>query len=240
MYVSTARPSWGDLPRSPLIGAEWRSRKVALRDEVRRNGIKNCKPMTEPAAILRPELLGRRQLLFQCGGGLAGIALAALLGREKALAAQHESRRTVYDLTPKPPQFAPRARAVICLFLQGGPSQMDLFDPKPALTKYDGQKAPTTIVTFGQNIGLMLASPFKFSKHGQSGLELSELLPNLGGVADELAVVRSIFTNHNNHIPAQLMINTGRIFGGRPSIGSWIGYGLGSENQNLPAYVALH
>ena len=195
--------------------------------------------MTEPADSLRPGLLDRRQLLFQCGGGLAGVALASLLGCDEAFASPHESKRTLYDLTPKPPQFAPRARSVICLFMQGGPSQMDLFDPKPALVKYDGQKSPASIETFGQNNGLILASPFKFSKHGQSGVELSELLPNLGGVADELAVVRSLHTNHNNHIPAQLMINTGRIFGGRPSVGSWIGYGLGSENQNLPAYVAL-
>jgi len=195
--------------------------------------------MTQPPASVRPAMFDRRRLLFQCGGGLAGIALASLLGRDEALAAPQETKRALYDLTPKPPQFAPRARSVICLFMQGGPSQMDLFDPKPALAKYDGQQAPTSIETFGQNNGLMLASPFKFAKHGQSGLEFSELLPNLGRVADELAVVRSLYTNHNNHIPAQLMLNTGRIFGGRPSIGSWIGYGLGSENQNLPAYVAL-
>jgi hypothetical protein len=177
----------------------------------------------------------RRDLLSHVGGGLAGIALSWLLARDRLLA-----NGPAYDLTPRPPHFAPRARSVICLFMQGGPSQMDLFDPKPALSRYDGQTLPAEIEIFGTgNSGLGLGSPFRFHRCGRSGVELSELLPNLGTVADELAVIRSMYTHHNNHIPAQLMFNTGRIFGGRPGIGAWIAYGLGTANQNLPAYIAL-
>lgn len=188
----------------------------------------------------------RREFLFRAGGGLAGIAFAQLLAEEGLLGAEasHVSPPTasprLFTLQPRAPHYPAKAKNVILLFQQGGPSQMDLFDPKPALEKYDGQKYPGKIEIFGTDkTGLLLKSPFKFAKHGQSGIELSELLPHLATVADDMSVIRSCHTEHNNHIPAQLMFNTGRIFGGRPSIGSWIGYGLGSENQSLPAYVAL-
>jgi hypothetical protein len=185
-------------------------------------------------------LPNRRDLLFQVGGGLAGIALAWLADRDGLLAAPAPAGHPHYDLAPRPPHFPPRARSVICLFMQGGPSQMDLFDPKPELSRRDGQRCPAEIETFGPgNSAQLLASPFRFRRHGRSGTPLSELLPHLGLVVDDLAVVRSAWTHHNNHIPAQLMFNTGRIFGGRPGLGAWIAYGLGTENQNLPAYVAL-
>jgi hypothetical protein len=185
-------------------------------------------------------LWSRRDLLFQVGGGLAGIALSWLASQDGLLADPPIAGRFHYDLAPRPPHFPPRAQAVICLFMQGGPSQMDLFDPKPELTRRDGQRCPAEIEIFGTgNSGQLLASPFRFGRHGRSGLELSELLPHLGRVADDLTVIRSMWTHHNNHIPAQLMFNTGRIFGGRPGIGAWIAYGLGTENQNLPAYIAL-
>jgi hypothetical protein len=188
--------------------------------------------------------LSRRELLLRAGGGLAGMAFLQLLADDGLLADSPAEKspgpQTGYNLLPKPPHFPGKAKNVICLFQQGGPSQMDLFDPKPALEKYDGQKYPGDIEIFGTDkTGIVLRSPFKFAKHGQSGAELSELLPHLAEVVDDLAIVRSCHTEHNNHIPAQLMFNTGRIFGGRPSIGSWLCYGLGTENQSLPAYVAL-
>lgn len=185
----------------------------------------------------------RREMLLRSGGGLAGLALMQMLAADGLLANSPEGTTRppqVYDLKPKPSHFPAKAKNVIFLFQQGGPSQVDLFDHKPALQKYDGKKYPGTVDLFGpDNSGLVLRSPFKFAKHGQSGAELSELLPHLAEVVDDVTFIRSCHTEHNNHIPAQLMMNTGRIFGGRPSIGSWLCYGLGTENQSLPAYVAL-
>jgi hypothetical protein len=186
--------------------------------------------------------LSRREFLLRAGGGLAGLACTQLLSEDALLGAEGNAggHRDSYNLQPRAPHFAPKARNVIMLFQQGGPSQMDLFDPKPALEKYDGQKYPGSLEIFGADKSAqVLRSPFKFAKYGESGAEVSELLPHLAQSVDDLAFIRSCHTEHNNHIPAQLMFNTGRIFGGRPSIGSWICYGLGTESQNLPAYVAL-
>src|SRR6185436_6320327 len=120
----------------------------------------------------------------------------------------------------------------------GGPSQMDLFDPKPELTKNNGKTANVETYQLGNSDKLM-ASPLAFKKYGQCGLEMSELLPHLGSLADELCVIRSMYSEHNNHTEALVLLNTGKIFPGRPSLGSWVSYGLGSENQNLPAYIVL-
>ncbi len=171
-------------------------------------------------------------------GGLGGIALGWLLSRERLVASG--SRSGAPSLRPRAPHFAPQAKSVIFVFMGGGPSQVDLFDPKPALGKYHGKDIPIDIFQRGLSAGKkLMASPFQFSRHGQSGIELSELIPHLGEVVDDIALIRSAKTNRIDHDNAQFMFNTGRPVPGFPSLGSWVCYGLGSENENLPAYVAL-
>ncbi len=179
----------------------------------------------------------RRRFIEQLGAGFGGIALTSLLDSNSSpRAAASESR---YDLLPKTPQNPPKARAVIQLFMHGGPSHVDLFDPKPLLTKHDGQPPPAEVVDDEKLTGNLLGSPFKFQKHGRSGLEFSETLPHIAKHADQIAVVRSMFTDHRNHEQALWMMHTGLTVSGRPTVGAWAAYGLGSENQNLPAYVVL-
>jgi hypothetical protein len=147
---------------------------------------------------------------------------------------------SVFDLAPKAPHFAPRAKAVVLLFQNGGPSQMDLFDRKDQLQKRDGQVyAEKVEVLQPGNSDKLAASSFKFSRYGQSGMEFSELVPHLGGIADDLCLIRSMHTGNNNHPQGVRIFTTGKIFPGRPTMGAWISYGLGTENQNLPAFVAL-
>ena len=188
--------------------------------------------------------LSRRDFLQQSSLGFGVLALAHLLKTDGLLASQgssHSSSRSPTDLRPKSPHFPARAKSVIMLLQNGGPSQMDLFDPKPELQKRDGQKHPEDVESFqpGSESDTLMASPFKFHKRGQSGLAFSELVPHLGSVADELCVVRSMYSENNNHPQGLRMINTGKIFSGRPTLGSWISYALGTENQNLPGYVVL-
>lgn len=185
---------------------------------------------------------GRRHFLASGAMGLGSLALAWLLNETAQSAPvkpDFEPRR--FDLTPKLPHTPPRATAMISLFMQGGPSQIDLFDPKPEMAKYDGQKFPGTIKydNAAQASSKVLASPWKFSKHGECGTEISELLPHLGTVVDDICLIRSMHTGVNNHGQAIQALNSGRSVGGHPSLGSWVTYGLGSESQNLPAYVAL-
>ena len=137
------------------------------------------------------------------------------------------------------PDFAPKAKHLIVLFLTGGPSQLDMFDPKPALKKYAGQRPPSVDIRTERVTGGLLPSAFEFSKHGQSGIEVSELLPNLAGVVDELCIVRSMYTFNPTHPPAWNLFQSGNISSVRPSIGAWITYGLGTENANLPGFVVL-
>jgi len=144
-----------------------------------------------------------------------------------------------FDVTPRKPHAPARAKAVIQLFMHGGPSHMDLFDPKPMLAKYDGKPAPAEVADDEKLTGSLLRSPYKFAKYGQSGLEFSEVLPKIAAHADEIAVIRSMYTDHRNHEQALWMMHTGLIVSGRPSLGSWVTYALGTENQNLPAYVVL-
>jgi Protein of unknown function (DUF1501) len=184
--------------------------------------------------------LCRRAFLQRSGFGLGAIALDALLGEET----QAAGTRQANPLAPKKPHFAPRAKAVIYLHMIGAPSQLDLYDYKPALVKHDNQPCPEELLR-GKRFAFiggkmtLAGTRFKFSRHGQSGQELSELLPNLGRMADDIAVIRSLHTEEINHAPAQMFLHTGFGRGGRPSFGSWVTYGLGSENRDLPAYVVL-
>ncbi len=147
-----------------------------------------------------------------------------------------------HDLKPKPPHIAPKAKAVIQLFMQGGPSQVDLFDYKPALEKYHGQpvsKDLGVVLEDPKTAGGLMRSPFKFARYGGSGLWVSELLPHLARQVDDLVVIRSMFNSHPNHEPALFKIQSGKLLPGLPSLGAWVVYGLGSENESLPAYVVL-
>jgi hypothetical protein len=179
--------------------------------------------------------LTRREVLSRLGGGFGGLALGALLA-DNRLSPAAEAK---YDLAEKKPHFPAKAKAVIQLFMHGGPSHVDLLDPKPMLAKYDGKAPPAEVADDEKITGNLLKSPYKFNKHGQSGLEFSETLPHVAAHADEIAVIRSMFTEHRNHEQALWMMHTGLIIAGRPSIGSWAAYALGTVNKNLPAYVVL-
>jgi len=188
------------------------------------------------------QLVSRRELFSRLGMGAGVWALATLLGEEQARAEPHPTpsfaRR---GLAARQPHIAARAKRVIYLFQNGGPSQVDLFDPKPELKAREGQKPGKGYVNDvdAKKTGVWLGSPFKFAKHGRSGMELTELLPQLGTHADEIAVIRSMVSEHENHEQACCHMHTGMPQAGRPTMGAWVTYGLGTENQNLPAYVAL-
>ena len=172
----------------------------------------------------------RRAFLGQYAGSLGGLALAHLLAGERSTALA----------AAEPPLPRARAKAVICLFQHGGPSQMDLFDPKPELSRWHGKPYRGRLeVHFDKQAGNLLASPFRFQRHGQSGLEFSELLPHTAAIADELTVVRSMTTESVDHESALRLIHTGKFQAGRPVFGSWVVYALGTENRNMPAYVVL-
>lgn len=186
--------------------------------------------------------LSRRQFLNRNAMGIGGVALAWLLQNEQARSAPHLPRQPQkFDMTAKPTHKEPQARAMISLFMNGGPSHVDLFDPKPELTKRDGQDYPGEVVYSFINRASkkLLGSPWKFAKRGEAGIELSELLPGLAEVIDDVALVRSMHTDINGHEPSIWFMNTGRAQPGRPALGSWMTYGLGSESQDLPAYVVL-
>ena len=180
----------------------------------------------------------RRRFLNQCGVGLGAIALAELLGERAAGAAVPN------PLAPKLPSFAAKARRVIYLYMGGAPSQLELFDPKPQLTRWQGKPLPPSMLdgrptTANDPDSLLLGPKYQFARHGRSGAELSELLPHLGKVADELTIIRSMHTDASNHAPGQIQMNTGVPLAGRPSLGAWTTYGLGSESADLPAYVVF-
>ncbi len=185
----------------------------------------------------------RRQFLASSTWGMGSLALAYLLEQDKLLAEplRPELERHAFDLLPKTPSTPPRAKAMISLFMQGGPSHIDLLDPKPLLTRLDGTKFQGDIKydNAAQASPTILGSPWKFQKHGASGIEISELLPNLAQIADDITVIRSMRTNVNNHGESIFALNTGRPVAGRPALGSWITYGLGSESRDLPAFVVL-
>lgn len=192
--------------------------------------------------------LSRRRFFDRVADGLHGAALTYLLSRDlfgaSTLMAAEESteRRRAYDLQPRQPHFPARAKAVIQLFQNGGPSQVDLFDPKPALVRNHGRAVYNELaadVSSPQAAGGLMRSPFKFARHGESGIWLSEALPHLARHVDDIAVIRSMFNSHPNHEPALFKIHSGQLLPGLPALGSWVVYGLGAENQNLPAYVVL-
>jgi hypothetical protein len=201
-------------------------------------------------AIAPTELikLTRRDFLTTTASGLGLLALASVFRDEGLLAAESASGNVIASTNPlasKAPHFAPKARACIFIFMEGAPSQIDLFDPKPRLSELNGQKLPESLtkeVRFAfiqKESAVIMGSPRKFQKHGQCGMELSDLLPRLGSCADDIALIRSMHTDQFNHHPGQLMMNCGVPTFGRPSMGAWINYGLGSEAQNLPGYVVL-
>jgi hypothetical protein len=185
----------------------------------------------------------RRWFFEQCGVGLGAMALGALLSDGPAARAATAAPRD--PLLPKLPHYAPKAKHVIFLFQAGAPSHLDLFDYKPQLEKFGGQLPPADLIkgyraAFINPQSKFLAPKFKFAKHGQSGAELSELLPHLATVVDDIAIVRSLVTDAFNHAPGQIMMNTGSQQFGRPSIGAWTTYGLGSEARDLPGFVVLN
>ena len=181
--------------------------------------------------------LTRREALWKLGSGFGVVGLAGLLGGSGARA--DSSPALGGPLASKAPHFAPRAKNLIFLFLNGGLSHVDTFDPKPALDKYHGQPFPGGNPTTERSTGNLMRSPFRFRKYGESGLEISEIFSHVGECADDLCIIRSCHTDVPNHEPSLFMINTGHIQPGRPSMGSWMTYGLGSENRNLPGYVVL-
>ena len=188
-------------------------------------------------------LSSRRHFLAQNAMGVSGIALAWLLQQERLLAKPIKPGLTgnMHSLLPKQPHHKPRAKAMISCFMQGGPSQMDICDPKPKLDEWAGRDFPGKIKydNAAQASSKVLASKWKFKKHGQCGMDFSELVPGFGEVADELCLIRSMHTGVNNHGQSIHAMNSGRTVKGRPALGSWLTYGLGTENQNLPAYMVL-
>ena len=178
----------------------------------------------------------RRHFLERCQLGLAGMFLAGL--NRAAVAAETN------PMVPKPPHFAPKARAVIYLHMAGSPSQLDLLDYKPELIKYNGKPCPDELLkgkrfAFIKGVPQMMGTPFQFSQHGESGGWVSELLPNFSNVIDDVTIIRSMTTEQFNHAPAQLFLHTGNSRFGAASMGAWATYGLGSENQDLPGFVVL-
>src|SRR5688500_11698569 len=186
----------------------------------------------------QPRPVTRLDALCRIGNGFGMLAFAGLVGDSlttaSLLASQDAKIRATGGL-----HHPARAKHVIFLFMNGGLSQVDSFDPKPALDKYHGQPLPGGVIATERKTGALMRSPFSFKKYGKSGIEFSELFPHVGECADDICFVRSVYTDIPNHEPSMLMMNTGHSQVGRPSLGSWLTYGLGSDNRNLPGYVVL-
>src|ERR1041384_6691994 len=184
----------------------------------------------DPNEVLR---LTRRDFLATTASGLGLLALASLLQSDNLLGAD-SSTAPSNPLGPRPPHFAPKAKNCIFIYMEGAPSQMDLFDPKPKLNELNGQKLPDSMLekvrfAFIQKDGArLMGSPRKFTRHGQCGMELSDLLPHIGSCADDIALIRSMHTDQFNHHPGQLMMQCGSAMFDRPTMGAWLNYGLGS------------
>ncbi len=181
----------------------------------------------------------RRQLFQTCGVGLGKIALASMCA-----AALPESSATAAAGLPRGRHHPPKVRRVIYLFMAGAPSQLELFDYKPKLVELEGQPIPPSVIAgqryaFIQPDAAVLGPRFKFARHGDCGAQLSEVMPHLAEVVDDLAILKSVHTNQFNHSPAQLLVNTGSPIPGRPAMGSWLSYGIGSEADDLPGFVVL-
>ena len=183
-------------------------------------------------------ILERRQFLRRCGGGIEAAALAWLMGTPGAAGAPQN------PLAPRPPHFPPTAKNVIFLLMAGAPSQIDLYDPKPALQRWHGQSLPESMtkdlnLAFVKPSAKVLASPRIFQRHGESGTEFSDFVPHIGARADDICMIRSMHTEAFNHHPGQALLTSGSVQLGRPTVGSWVSYGLGNESENLPAFVVL-
>lgn len=196
----------------------------------------------------RDRELSRRAWLEQSGMGLGMLTLGAMLGSNAAASSMTASRRTgaglsgtpaAGPLSPKPSHFPPKIRSLIHVYFNGGPSQVDTFDPKPMLTRLNGQPLPTGNLSTERATGTLMASPFSFIRQGESGLPISEIFPRLGKHADRLCVIRSMQANTPNHEQSMRLMNCGDERLSRPSMGAWLTYGLGTENQNLPGFVAM-
>ena len=191
--------------------------------------------------------IARRRFLVQGLSGAGAIALSSLLESDGILVAEEKAGKpSSHDPTrPRSPHFAPTAKRIIYIYLEGGPSQMDLFDPKPELNRLHGQPLPESklenvkFAFLKKESATLMGTPRKFSRYGECGMELSDLLPEIGSCADDLCLIRSMHTDQFNHLPGQLMMNCGSPIAGRPSLGSWLAYGLGSESRDLPAFVSL-
>src|SRR5215471_17403784 len=187
-----------------------------------------------------PRLLARRWFLRDCGVGLGAAALHQLLGKTSNAA----DAASTNALAPKQPHFTGKAKRVIFLFMAGAPSHLELFDNKPELAKFDGTLPPADLLkgyraAFINPNSKLLGPKFTFKRYGKSGTELSELLPHLGEIVDNIAIVKSMVTDAFNHAPGQLLMNTGTMQFGRPSMGAWVLYGLGSETRDLPGFVVF-
>ncbi len=208
--------------------------------------------MSEPTSrfIPNPTPCGRsrREFLWQVGGGFAGLALVDLLSRDGFFAgsaqaddANRQSAAAPYLLAPKPQHFSARAKHAVFLFMNGAPSQVDTFDPKPALARFSGTaySGNTPVGSNGRPIGHLMQSPFEFKKCGASGLEISSLFPHTAKWADDLCVIRSLYTDTAAHASGCLQMNSGSVVIGKPCLGSWLSYGLGTDNENLPSFVVM-
>jgi hypothetical protein len=194
--------------------------------------------MPRHAPPIEHAFLTRRELLRRSGMGFGSLALGGLLAEAGLLPAT--TARAASPLAPKAPHFAPKAKRVVHLFMNGGPSQVDTFDPKPELSKRHGQALPMANLPTERKTGAALGSPFKFEKYGQSGLEVSEIFQHVGQwCADDLCVIRSMHADVPNHEPSLMLMNCGDARQIRPSLGSWTLYGLGTENQNLPGFIVM-
>src|SRR5579859_7700744 len=193
----------------------------------------------------RLKQITRRHLFKQSAYGIGSLALLSLLNEAVFAAPTTTSEhRSVDPLAPKPPHFKPRAKNIIFLFMAGAPSQIDLLDPKPKLVQYNGQHIPEEFIkgerfAFIKGVPKLLGSPHTFQRYGKSGIDVSSVLPHLSKIVDDVCVIRSMYTDQFNHAPAQIFMNTGTQLIGRPSMGSWLTYGLGSENRDLPGFVVL-
>jgi hypothetical protein len=185
----------------------------------------------------------RRHFLHSSAFGLGGLGLAHLLAQDKLLAEppKPQLEPQTFTLLPKPPHYTPRAKAMISIFLMGGASQIDLYDFKPKLVELDGKDFPGEVQYDNpvQSSRKVMAPIAKFKRYGQCGMEMSDLLPHLGSIADDICLIRSMQTNVNNHVPSLYALNGGKAIAGRATLGAWLTYGLGSVAQNLPAFVAL-
>ncbi|MSU71551.1 MAG: DUF1501 domain-containing protein [Opitutus sp.] len=188
---------------------------------------------------LREAFVTRRDFLTQCGMGMGALSLAAILGETGLLVPSAHATASINPLAPRRPHFPGKAKRVVHFFLNGGPSHVDSFDPKPALLKYAGQRLPGEYIKTERKTGAAFPSPFQFRRYGRSGLEISDLFPRLGALADDLCLVRSMKAEVPNHEPSLMLMNCGSSVQSRPSLGSWTTYGLGTENLNLPGFIVM-